>query len=122
MRLLIWGLLLMGIATGAEWKVDHATIAGPNLKGLRELLDRAGLRTEYGGEHSSRQTEMAIMSFPDGSYLELIGQQAGAERELVRAHRPLEHQREPMISVIAPQGMPPRIASIAGIPVAKTGC
>ena len=36
--------------------------------------------------------------------------------------RPAEHQRAPTISVIAPQGTPPTIASIAGIPVAKTGC
>jgi Glyoxalase-like domain len=72
MRLLLCCLLAMSIAPAAEWKVDHATIAGPNLKRLRELLDAAGLRTEYGGEHSSRQTEMAVMSFPDGSYLELI--------------------------------------------------
>ena len=72
MRLLLGALLLMSAKAGAEWKVDHATIAGPNLKSLRELLDRAGLRTEYGGEHASRQTEMALMSFPDGSYLELI--------------------------------------------------
>jgi hypothetical protein len=56
----------------AEWKVDHATIAGPSLKHLREMFDLAGLRTEYGGEHTGGATEMAVMSFPDGSYLELI--------------------------------------------------
>ena len=56
----------------ADWKVDHATIAGPSLKHLREMLDEVGLRTEYGGQHSSGLTEMALLSFPDGSYLELI--------------------------------------------------
>jgi len=56
----------------SEWKVDHATIAGPSLRHLREIFDLAGLRTEYGGEHSNGVTEMALMSFPDGSYLELI--------------------------------------------------
>ena len=72
MRLLFCCLLSMAASFAAEWKVDHATIAGPSLKHLREIFDAAGLRTEYGGEHSSHQTEMAIMSFPDGSYLELI--------------------------------------------------
>src|SRR5438067_2357399 len=72
MRLLLCCLPLLAVAFAAEWKVDHATIAGPSLKHLRELLDAAGLRTEYGGEHSSRLTEMAVMSFADGSYLELI--------------------------------------------------
>ena len=36
--------------------------------------------------------------------------------------RPAEHHRAPTISVISPHGTPPMIASIAGIPVAKTGC
>lgn len=63
---------MLPVMLAAEWKVDHATIAGPSLKHLREIFDRAGLRTEYGGEHSGGATEMALMSFPDGSYLELI--------------------------------------------------
>ena len=36
----------------AEWKIDHATIAGPSLKHLHDMLDEVGLRTEYGGQHS----------------------------------------------------------------------
>jgi hypothetical protein len=72
MRLLLCLLCFLPLAMAAEWKVDHATIAGPSLKHLREMLDAVGLRTEYGGQHSSGLTEMALMSFPDGSYLELI--------------------------------------------------
>jgi catechol 2,3-dioxygenase-like lactoylglutathione lyase family enzyme len=72
MRLALCCALLLPVALAAEWKVDHCTIAGPSLKHLREILDLAGLRTEYGGEHSSGLTEMALASFPDGSYLELI--------------------------------------------------
>jgi len=56
----------------AQFKIDHATIAGPSLKHLHDMLDGVGLRTEYGGRHSSGLTEMALTSFPDGSYLELI--------------------------------------------------
>jgi hypothetical protein len=72
MRLLFLCLTLLPVVLAAEWKVDHATIAGPTIKHLREMLDQAGLRTEYGGEHAGGVTEMALMSFPDGSYLELI--------------------------------------------------
>jgi hypothetical protein len=72
MRLLFLCLTLLPVVLAAEWKVDHATIAGPTIKHLREMLDLAGLRTEYGGEHAGGVTEMALMSFPDGSYLELI--------------------------------------------------
>ena len=56
----------------ADWKIDHVTIAGPSLKHLHDMLDDVGLRTEYGGRHSSGLTEMALTSFPDGSYVELI--------------------------------------------------
>lgn len=72
MRLLCCCLLLLPVALAAEWKVDHATIAGPSLGHLRELLDSVGLAADYGGQHSSGLTEMALTSFPDGSYLELI--------------------------------------------------
>ncbi len=72
MRLLIVFLLLLPDLLAADWKVDHATIAGSSLKHLREMLDSVGLHTEYGGQHSSGLTEMALISFPDGSYLELM--------------------------------------------------
>ena len=72
MRQLLFCLILLPVMSAAEWKVDHATIAGPSLRHLREIFDLAGLRTEYGGQHTGGATEMAVMSFPDGSYLELI--------------------------------------------------
>jgi len=71
-RLLLFCSLLLPVMMAAEWKVDHATIAGPSLKHLREMFDLVGLRTQYGGEHTGGVTEMGLMSFPDGSYLELI--------------------------------------------------
>ncbi len=72
MRLLIVSVLFLPVVLAAGWKVDHATIAGSNLKHLREMLDSVGLRSEYGGQHSTGLTEMALISFPDGSYLELM--------------------------------------------------
>jgi hypothetical protein len=35
----------------------------------------------YGGPHSKRATEMALVSFPDGSYLELMAPQANADAQ-----------------------------------------
>ena len=70
------GFWLLGLTLAplmfAGWKIDHVTIAGPSLKHLHDMLDEVGIRTEYGGRHSSGLTEMALTSFPDGSYLELI--------------------------------------------------
>jgi hypothetical protein len=72
MRAILIYLVMLPTLMAAELKVDHATIAGPSLKHLREMFDLAGLPTQYGGEHSGGVTEMGLMSFPDGSYLELI--------------------------------------------------
>ncbi len=70
-RLIVF-VLFVPAMLAADWKVDHATIAGGSLKHLRDMLDSVGLRSEYGGQHSTGFTEMALISFPDGSYLELM--------------------------------------------------
>lgn len=60
-------------------KVDHATLACTDLRKLQAELASAGVPNEYGGKHRNRATEMAIASFQDGSYLELMGKQADAD-------------------------------------------
>jgi len=49
-------------------------------------LASVGLHWEYGGPHSNHATEMALISFPDGSYLELIALQANADPAAVKAN------------------------------------
>jgi hypothetical protein len=56
----------------ANLKIDHVTFAGSNLKQMRASLAALGIPTEYGGPHANGATEMALATFPDGSYLELI--------------------------------------------------
>jgi hypothetical protein len=70
-------LLMLFSAAGcaAEMRVDHATIAGRDLKAMRAQFAAAGIRSEYGGKHTNGLTEMALASFADGSYLELIAAQ-----------------------------------------------
>ncbi len=70
-----------------DLKIDHITIAGVHLDAMRQALTSAtNLPAEYGGPHSNNATEMALVSFPDGSYLELIGIQPGADPAAVSAH------------------------------------
>jgi Glyoxalase-like domain len=77
---LLWAVLLCAaVLSGAQMRVDHVTIAGSNLEALRRAFAGAGLSTEYGGRHSNGITEMALSSFADGSYLELIAPVAGAD-------------------------------------------
>jgi hypothetical protein len=71
----------------AELKIDHVTVAGAKLESIRQAFTAAtGLATEYGGRHANHATEMALTSFPDGSYVELMGIQAQADPAAVAAH------------------------------------
>jgi len=53
-------------------RVDHVTIAGSNLAALEQAFAGIGLRPSYGGPHSNGVTHMSLLSFADGSYVELI--------------------------------------------------
>ncbi len=74
-------------SAAADLKIDHVTIAGVHLDALRQAFTAAtNVPTEYGGPHANHATEMALISFPDGSYLELIGIQSKPDPAAVAAH------------------------------------
>jgi len=80
-------VLLPFAVVAADLKIDHVTVCGTNLDALRKALTSAAVfPTEYGGPHSNHATEMALVSFPDGSYLELMGIQARADPVAVSMH------------------------------------
>ncbi len=113
----------------ADLKVDHVTVAGRELAALRHALDTAGIANEYGGPHANHATEMALTSFPDGSYLELIAIQPHADPAAVAAnqwHRCLETNGGPCgwatrPADIAAEAARLRAAGVAVTPVAKSG-
>ena len=74
------------LAGGADSKIDHVTISGSDLKQMQARLAAVGIASVYGGAHSNHATEMALVSFPDGSYLELMGIQQNADAQAVAAH------------------------------------
>ena len=78
--------ILASAAMAQQLHIDHATVAGKSLQAMREALRAAGVPSEYGGPHSNHATEMALASFPDGSYLELIAIQPHANPAAVTAH------------------------------------
>jgi Glyoxalase-like domain len=80
--------LVLPIAlAAADLKIDHVTVAGEHLDLMRQALTAAaGIPTEYGGPHSNHATEMALVGFPDGSYLELMGIQPKPDPTAVAAH------------------------------------
>ncbi|MBZ5575616.1 MAG: VOC family protein [Acidobacteriia bacterium] len=80
--------LLVGMPLmAAELQVDHVTVAGRDLGAMRRAFEAAGLVDEYGGPHANHATEMALASFPDGSYLELIAIQPQADPAAVAANQ-----------------------------------
>jgi hypothetical protein len=80
-------LLVILPVCAADLKIDHVTVAGANLEALRAAFTAAAaLPTEYGGRHANHATEMALTSFPDGSYIEFMGIQAQADPSAVTAH------------------------------------
>jgi len=84
-RLLVLALCGPGLMA-ADLKIDHATVAGSDLKKMQASLAALGLPSVYGGPHTNHTTEMALIAFPDGSYLEVMGIQPGADRSLVEQH------------------------------------
>jgi hypothetical protein len=81
-----FSLLIPMLLGATELKVDHATVAGRDLKAMMKNLADVGIHCEYGGPHNNHATEMALTSFPDGSYLELIAPQANADAKALAAH------------------------------------
>ena len=78
--------LLAGLLCGADSKIDHVTVAGSDLKQMQASLEGVGIASVYGGAHSNHATEMALVSFPDGSYLELMGIPPAADAQAVASH------------------------------------
>src|SRR5437016_13031045 len=78
--------LLPAVLPAAGLKIDHVTVAGSDLKKMQADLAAVGIASVYGGAHSNHATEMALVSFPDGSYLELMGIPADADAKAVAVH------------------------------------
>lgn len=95
---LLLGLLASHAMIAADLKVDHVTAAGKDVRAMQRALQAVGVPSEYGGPHANHATEMALTSFPDGSYLELIAIQARAKPAAVAAspwHRCMEGDAGP---------------------------
>src|SRR5581483_3451333 len=79
--------LFAALACAADLRIDHATVAGSNLDAMRQAFFAAvGIEPEYGGQHSNGATEMALVSFPDGSYLEFMAIRRDADAQAAAGH------------------------------------
>jgi len=65
-------------------ELDHVSVCGSSLDTLRQVFTDVGLTPDVGGAHSNGVTQMALIGFDDGTYMELIapvkpGATAGSE-------------------------------------------
>ncbi|MGD0775421.1 MAG: VOC family protein [Candidatus Solibacter sp.] len=81
----LWAALPV-VLSAADSRIDHVTIAGSDIKRMQAKLASVEIASVYGGAHSNHATEMALVSFPDGSYLELMGITSNAEADAVGRH------------------------------------
>ncbi len=86
MRYLLLAGLLPALLIAADLQIDHVTVAGADIKTLQANLSAVGIPSVYGGPHINKTTEMALVSLPDGAYLELMGVQPGADPQRVDQH------------------------------------
>ena len=86
MRSILLCAVLPVLLRAADSRIDHVTITGSDLKQMQARLASVGIASVYGGAHTNHATEMALVSFPDGSYLELMGIPPDAEAEAVARH------------------------------------
>src|ERR1035437_2395938 len=86
MRCVLPWAVLPVLLCAADSRIDHVTITGSDIKQMQAKLTAVGIPSVYGGAHSNHATEMALVSFPDGSYLELMGIQSNAEAVAVARH------------------------------------
>jgi Glyoxalase-like domain len=100
--------LMLETMPAADLKVDHVTAAGKDVHAIERALEAAGIPSEYGGPHANHATEMALTSFPDGSYLELIAIQPHADPAAVAAspwHRCMEGNAGPCGWAVRPSDL-----------------
>jgi hypothetical protein len=111
-------------AMAQTFHIDHVTVAGRDLKAMQRALQEAGIATEYGGPHSNHATEMALASFADGSYLELIAIQPHADPAAVATHywhKFLESDGTPCAWAIRPADFEAEVARLRATGVAVHG-
>ncbi|HXP88176.1 MAG TPA: VOC family protein [Bryobacteraceae bacterium] len=116
-------LLAITLPLGAaDLKIDHVTAAGSDLRAMQAKLAAVGIKAEYGGLHNNHATEMALVSFKDGSYLELISIQPNPDPQAVAAHywsKPMQGNAGPAAWAVRPKDLAAEVERLraAGITV-----
>ncbi len=93
----------------ADLVIDHVSVSGRDLKQMQARLASVGITSEFGGPHSNGATQMAVASFPDGSYLELIALQENPNKNALAEH----YWSKQMLGEAGPTGWAVRSKDVA---------
>jgi len=108
-------LFLPLMLNAADLRIDHVTVCGADLKAMQAKLTAIGIPSEYGGPHNNHASEMALTSFPDGSYLEQIAIQPKGDPKAIDLHEwstQMKGNSGPCAWALRPADMPAEIARL----------
>lgn len=110
--------------TVAQPSLDHVIVCGKDIASMRAKLAAAGVPTVYGGRHSNHATEMALASFLDGTFLELLAIQPDADPQAVAKYvwtRELNEDAGPCAWSVNPTDINAEVKRLrpAGVPVGE---
>jgi catechol 2,3-dioxygenase-like lactoylglutathione lyase family enzyme len=113
--------LIPTLLSAANFQIDHVTVCGADLKTLQSALNTEGIPTVYGGKHANGATEMALVSFPDGGYVELIAPLPGATGDQLPWIKQMQGNAGPCAWALAGKdiGTEVKRLSAAGVPVGE---
>jgi Glyoxalase-like domain len=122
--MLIAAQAVLSLLISQNLTIDHVTVAGKDLKTMQANLAAVGIPSEYGGPHTNHATEMALASFPDGSYLELIALQPSADPQAAASHywaKPMEENAGPCAWAARAKDLVAEVKRLqsAGVPVSE---
>jgi catechol 2,3-dioxygenase-like lactoylglutathione lyase family enzyme len=112
------------ILPASDFQIDHVTVAGSDIRKLQAGLAAVGIPSLYGGAHLNNTTEMALVSLPDGAYLELMALRLNADPLLAGQHvwvRFLKGDAGPCAWALRENNLPAEIRRLkaAGIAVSE---
>lgn len=124
MRAAVAVVLSAMILPASDFRIDHVTVAGSDIRKLQAGLAAIGIPSVYGGAHLNSTTEMALASLPDGAYLELMALRRNADPRLAGQHvwaRFLKGDAGPCAWALRENDLPAEIRRLkgAGIPVSE---
>ncbi len=102
-------------------KIDHVTIAGASLTRMQDDFAKLGLTTDYGGAHSNGITQMALLGFDDGSYIELISNIEAGQKHHAFWGKHITHNGGPCAWATYSEDVAAEAAHVADLGIAIDG-